>query len=95
MTQPPTPLTFWQARVLLLLTLEPQSVDEVSSRMAERGAVLNNSRVRQLLDELLAAGLVTQVPRKGHAGTRYGLGVVPAVDTALDQAYEIVASQSS
>jgi hypothetical protein len=95
MTQPPTPPTFWQARILLLLTLEPQSVDEVSSRMAERGAVLNNSRVRQLLDELLALGLVIQTPRKGHAGARYGLGSGPEVERALDQAYEIVASQSS
>lgn len=95
MTQPPTPPTFWQARVLLLLTLEPQSVEEVSNRMADRGAVLNTSRVRQLLDELLVLGLVTQIPRKGHAGTRYGLGSGPVVDAALDQAYEIINGPAS
>ena len=50
------------------------------------------SPVRQMLDELLAAGLVTQIPRKGRAGTRYGLG--PAIDTTLDQAYEIVTTQA-
>ncbi|KQR18880.1 hypothetical protein [Deinococcus sp. Leaf326] len=88
-----SPLTFWQVRILLLLTLEPQSVEEVSNRMAERGAVLDTSRVRQLLDELLAAGLLTQTPRKGHAGARYALGAGPAIDAALDQAYEVVKGQ--
>lgn len=92
MTQPPTPLTFWQARILLLLTLEPQSVEEVSNQMAERGAVLNASRVRQLLDELLAARWVAQTLHQGHAGARYRLASGLAVNTALNQAYEIVAS---
>ena len=74
--------------------LEPQSVEEVSNRMADRGAVLNTGRVRRLLDELLAAGLMTQIPHKGHAGTRYRLGSGPAVDEALDQDHEIVTTQA-
>lgn len=91
MTSPP--LTFWQARVLLLLTLEPQSVEQVTNRIADRGAVLNTGRVRQLLDELLAVGLLTPTPRKGHAGARYALGAGPAIDAALDQTYEVVKGQ--
>ncbi|WP_082506007.1 hypothetical protein [Deinococcus sp. Leaf326] len=89
------PLTLWQSRVLLLLTLEPQLVEEITNRMADRGAVLNTSRMRQLLEELTAAGLVTQTPRQGNAGTRYGLGAGPAIDAALDQAYEVTEGRSA
>jgi DNA-binding IclR family transcriptional regulator len=84
------PITLWQSRVLLLLTLEPQAVEEITNRMADRGAVLNTSRVRQLLEELTTLRLVTQTPRQGNAGARYGLGAGPAVDAALDQAYELI-----
>lgn len=84
------PLTFWQARVLLLLTLEPQSVKQVADRIAGRGAVLDEGRVQQLLGELTALGLLEHQPQKGRTGSRYWLGSGPVVEAALDQAYEVV-----
>ena len=87
-------LTFWQARILLLLTLESQSVNEVADRIAVQGALLDLSRVQQLLKELSALGLLEHTPKKGHAGGRYALGSGPAVDEALDQAHEIVTAQA-
>ena len=86
------PLTFWQARVLLLLTLESQSVNDVADRIAVQGTLLDLSRVQQLLHELSALGLLEHTPRKGHAGARYSLGSGPTVEEALDQAYEVVTS---
>ncbi|KQR00511.1 hypothetical protein [Deinococcus sp. Leaf326] len=88
MTAPP--LTFWQARALLLLTLEPQSVNDVADRIAVRGAVLDLSRVQQVLNELTALGLLGHTLKKGREGGRYWLGSGAAVEDALDQAYEVV-----
>lgn len=85
-----TPLTFWQARVLLLLTLDSQSVNDVADRIALRGTMLDPSRVQQLLNELTALGLLEHTPKKGHAGGRYWLGSGPVVEDALDQAHEVV-----
>lgn len=84
------PLTFWQARVLLLMTLDSQSVNDVAVRIALRGAMLDLSRVQQLLNELTGLGLLEHTPKKGHAGGRYWLGSGSAVEDALDQAYVVV-----
>lgn len=84
------PLTFWQARVLLLMTLEPQSVKDVADRIAVRGAVLDLSRVQQLLGELAALGLLGHKAQQGRTGGRYWLGSGPAIEDALDQAYGVV-----
>lgn len=86
----PLPLTFWQARILLLMTLEPQSVEEVTNRIAERGAVLDPARVRQLLDELKDLGLLEYTLKMGRTGSRYWLGTDPGVEQALDDAYAVV-----
>lgn len=88
------PLTFWQARVLLLVTLDPQSVEEVTNRIAARGAVLDPARVRQLLDELKALGLLEHTSKTGRTGGRYWLSADPLVEQALDDAYAVVKSGS-
>ncbi|KQR24854.1 hypothetical protein ASF71_19290 [Deinococcus sp. Leaf326] len=88
MTAPP--LTFWQARVLLLMTLETQSVNDVAVRIALRGAMLDLSRVQELLRELTALGLLEYTPKRGHAAGRYQLGSGSVVEDALDQADVIV-----
>lgn len=84
------PLTFWQARVLLLVTLEPQTVEEVTNRIAARGAILDPARVRQLLEELRELGLLDHQPQTGRVGNRYWLGTGPLIERALDDAYAVV-----
>lgn len=83
-------LTFWQARVLLLLTLEPQSVKAVADRIAVRGDMLDLSRIQQLLSELAALDLLEHRAQQGRTGGRYWLSSGPAVEDALDQAYVTV-----
>ena len=83
-------LTFWQARLLLLMTLEPQSVKAVADRIALRGAMLDLSRVQQLVSELTVLGLLEYRAQQERTGGRYWLSSGPAVEDALDQAYEVV-----
>ena len=89
------PLTFWQARVILLVTLAPQSVRDITDRVAGKGTVLDPARIRQLLYELKDMGLLEHAPQLGRAGSRYWLGSEPAVEKALDEAYLIVKGSSS
>lgn len=80
-------ITAHQARVLLLVSLEGESVTEVADRLAERGHVQTSARVRQLLDELTSVGVLQREGGKGRMGSRYRLGGGMAVEVALDRAY--------
>lgn len=88
MTAPP--LTFWQARALLLLTLESQSMNDMADRIAVRGAVLDLLHARQILNELTTLGLLEHTLKRGREGGCYWLRSGAAVEDALDQAYEVV-----
>ncbi|WP_235514446.1 hypothetical protein [Deinococcus sp. Leaf326] len=70
--------------------MESKSLNDVAVRIALRGAMLDLSRVQQLLGELTALGLLEHTPKRGHAGGRYWLGSGAAVEDALDHAYAVV-----
>lgn len=93
-TTDPVPLGIWQARVLLVMTLEPQTVKDITDRLATRGALLDPSRVRFVLEELKDLGLLDHAPQVGRAGSQYWLGSGPRVERALDDAYVVVRSSS-
>lgn len=82
-------ITAHQARVLLLVSLEGESVTEVADRLAERGHLQTSARVRQLLDELTSVGVLRREGGKGRMGARYRLGGGMVVEVALDRAYAL------
>lgn len=83
-------LTPLQARVLLLLSLEPQSVAEIATRLSNKNHDLELSGVRLLLNSLTMLDLA--VRSRGKTGKwRYRLAPGRAVEAALEQAYTIIA----
>lgn len=83
-------LTLPQAHVLLTLSLEPQSVNDLLTRLAKRGHQMEPSSVRFLLKSLVTLGLAVLDRRHQGAKLHYRLAHGVAVEAALEQAYELV-----
>ncbi|AFD27435.1 hypothetical protein DGo_PB0166 (plasmid) [Deinococcus gobiensis I-0] len=86
----PLPLTFWQARILLLMTQEPQSLNDVTHQLATHGKVLRLSRLEIIIEELRARELLGHLPQRDALESRYWLRSGPAAEEALHEAYGVV-----
>lgn len=83
-------LTPLQARVLLVLSLEPQSVAQVAHRLSKQGHMVELSGVRFLLNSLTRAELAVLDQDHSHVKFHYRLASGTAVERALDRAYEMM-----
>lgn len=92
-------LTLQQARVLLLVSLEGETVADIADCLEERGHEVNTGALRRALKALAAAGLLEVSERasggRGRASTVYRLATGAAVEEALDLAYQMTSGPSA
>lgn len=79
-----------QAHVLLLLSLEPQSVTEVTVRLVQRNHVLELSSIQFLLNSLVNLGVAVMDRDQNGMRRHYRLAQGVVVEEVLEQAYQLV-----
>ena len=88
-----TPLTFWHARILLLMTPEPQSITDVATQLATQGKTLRISRLDAIFEDLKNRELLGYSPQRGSVESQYWLKSGVLVEDALHEAYTIVTAR--